>query len=295
MLSNSEKHNNKPKPNKNSMFMEIENDSFSLPDELAEIEDIPYRNIPGGQLKTDIIFPKNNDGKLPIAVNVHGGALIFGDHKMERRHRAELAKKGYLVYGLEYRLLNNANGIEEIDDICAGLAFVRKTAAKYGGDIDKVYIMGESAGAFLSLYAAAAANSPKVRKAFGLKNPGIKVRGLACISGMLYTSTSVPLGLVYTKDLYAERCRNEKFMRLTNPEHPVIMNALPPVFLTTSSGDFLRSMTKKYVKALEKSGHPNKFLYYDSKELKHGFPFLAPSLPESREVLTELDKWLRAI
>ena len=74
-------------------------------------------------------------------------------------------------------------------------------------------------------------------------------------------------------------------MKYTDPEFPEIMNVLPPVFLTTSKGDFLRALTKKYMRALRDAGHPYKYMYFDSDELKHGFPFLMPMLPQSKEVL----------
>jgi len=263
------------------------------PDELTLTEAIPYKEIPGGQLMAEIVCPKNAEGKLPIAVNVHGGALLFGDHTMERTHRFELAKLGYLVYNIDYRHLDKADAFEELDDICAGLAFAAQTAEKYGGDTDRIYVMGESAGAFLALYATAAANSQRVRRAYGCTDPGVNVKALVCVSGMLYVSTSFAVGFAYKKDLYGERRRDKIFMRYTDPEFSEIMNALPPVFLTTSKGDFLGASTKKYVKALRKAGHSYRYMYFDSDELKHGFPFLMPMLPQSKEVLREIDKWIK--
>ena len=265
------------------------------PDELTLTEDVPYKEIPGGQIMADIIRPKNSEGRLPIAINIHGGALVFGDHRMERTFGFELAKRGYLVYNIDYRHIDKADGFEELDDVLKGLAFVKQTAAEYGGDTDRIYVMSESAGAFLALYATAAANSSEVRRAYGCIDPGINVKALVCASGMLYVSTSFFIGLVYRKEFYGERRRDKKFMKYTDPEFSGIMNALPPVFLTTSKGDFLRRSTKKYVKALRGAGHPHRYMYFDSDELKHAFPFLLPMLPQSREVLGEIDKWIRNI
>ena len=155
--------------------------------------------------------------------------------------------------------------------------------------------MSESAGAFLALYAAAAANSPEVRRAYCCTDPGINVKALVLVSGMLYVSTSFIMGFAYKKDLYGESCGDKAFMRYTAPEFPKIMDALPPVFLTTSKGDFLRASTKKYIRALRRAGHPYRYMYFDSDELKHGFPFLMPLLPESREVLGEIDNWIKEI
>ena len=265
------------------------------PDELTMTEDVPYKEIPGGQLMAEIVCPKNAEGRLPVAVNIHGGGLLFGDHRMEQTFRFELAKLGYLVYNLDYRHLDKADAFEELDDVCAGLAFVKQTAAKYGGDTDRIYVTSESAGAFLALYAAAAANSPEVCRAYGCTEPGINVKALVLVSGMLYVSTSFAMGFAYKKDLYGEKCRDKAFMKYTDPEFPEIMDALPPVFLTTSKGDFMRALTKRYARALRRAGHPHRYMYFDSDELKHGFPMLMPLLPQSREVLGEIDKWIKEI
>jgi acetyl esterase/lipase len=83
-------------------------------------------------------------------------------------------------------------------------------------------------------------------------------------------------------------------MQFMDPEHPEVMNCLPPVFLAGSDADFLKGYTKRYAAALRRAGHPCELVYFtDNKALTHAFPALKPDLPESREVLDRLVEWLR--
>jgi acetyl esterase/lipase len=74
-----------------------------------------------------------------------------------------------------------------------------------------------------------------------------------------------------------------------NPEHKEIINNLPPVIMTTSSADFLKSYTLDYARALEKSGHAAKLLNYgEGKHLIHAFPAICPFLPESADAVSRI-------
>ncbi len=129
---------------------------------------------------TDIVFPQKvqADERLPILVTIHGGALIFGDRKLNQGFRVKMAEPGYLVYSLEYRLLMEADFFGEMSDICHGLQFVKETAGKYHGDTDRIYVMGESAVALLALYAAAMTGSDTIRDRIGVFCPELKIQGL---------------------------------------------------------------------------------------------------------------------
>ena len=113
---------------------------------------------------------------------------------------------------------------------------------------------------------------------------------------MLYTADFDPIGLVYRSDMYGARLDDENFMELMNPENPRVESNLPPVLQATSGEDFLKSYTLRYNEALTLAGHDHRLIYYkDGKELKHAFPSLRPDLPQSKEVLDELDAWFKGL
>jgi len=200
------------------------------------------------------------------------------------------------VFVPEYRLIDEADGIGSIADVCAGLSFLKAVAADLGGDLSRILIIGESAGGLLALYATALLGSPLLQKALGIAAPDLHARALACFGGMLYTANIDPLGLVYRRDMYGERLSDKKFMELMNPENPRVESYLPPVLQVTSGADFLKSYTLRYNKALAMAGHDHRLIYYkDGKDLKHAFPSLRPDLPQSKEVLDALDAWFKGL
>jgi len=268
-----------------------------LPDDLILIEDLDYVGSDGAQLAADVYRPKSTSADpLPIAVFVHGGGLFVGSRKANRTYSELLAERGYVVFVPEYRLIDEADGIGSIADVCAGLSFLKAVAADLGGDLSRILIIGESAGGLLALYATALLGSPLLQKALGIAAPDLHARALACFGGMLYTANIDPLGLVYRRDMYGERLSDKKFMELMNPENPRVESYLPPVLQVTSGADFLKSYTLRYNKALAMAGHDHRLIYYkDGKDLKHAFPSLRPDLPQSKEVLDALDAWFKGL
>ncbi len=266
-----------------------------LPEGIGNELDVCYETDSGHSLMTDIVFPEKVQAgeKLPILVSVHGGALLFGDRKLNQGFRIKMAELGYLVYSLEYRLLVDTDFFGEMSDICHGLQYVKETAEKYHGDTDRIYMMGESAGALLALYAAAMTRSDVIRDQIGVFCPDLKVQGLVLSSGMLYTTRTDYISVIYKKDLYGERCKDKEFMKYMNPEHPEVMQSLPGICLTCGYGDFLRKVSLRYARALNKAGHPSLLLdYNDGEKLPHAFVTLSPYLEESLDAIERIHEWI---
>lgn len=269
-----------------------------IPEGVEEFMDVPFPGAEGFQLAVDVFRPKDPCSRpLPTVIMVHGGGLVVGTRKLSRTFCENLARRGFLVFAPEYRRIPEANALEEIGDIFAAFTFVSEVLEEYGGDPDCVAVASESAGSFLSIYAVAAAASPVLREVFGLPPaPPLRLRALACFSGLYYTARKDGVGLLYAGNIYGGRIKDEAFMRFMNPECPEVMDSLPPVFLVGSDADFLRGYTKSFAEALRRTGHPCELVYYtDNKALTHAFPALKPELPESRDVLNKLVDWYFAV
>ena len=268
-----------------------------LPDDLVCFSDLVFKGSDEASLALDIYRPKDMSADpLPIAFFVHGGGLFVGDRKSNCAYAELLAERGYVVFVPDYRLIDQTDALGSIADVCTSLSFMKALATELGGDLSRILVIGESAGGYLALYATALTNSPQLQEAFGIKAPDLSVRGFASFGGMLYTTGIDPLGLVYRRDMYGERLYDEGFMELMNPENPRVETNLPPVLQVTSGADFLKSYTLRYNEALTMAGHDHRLIYYkDGKDLKHAFPSLRPDLPQSKEVLDELDAWFRRL
>lgn len=278
-------------------------------DDVLSVFDVPYVSDEGVRLTMDIYRPADMETQgrgprpdqkpdlLPVILVVHGGGLFVGHPRMEREVCEYLASRGFLVFALSYRLITEADGIGELSDLTAGFNHAGSLLASYGGDPDRIYLVGESAGAWLSLYTAAMTRSERIRRAIGLKAASIRIRGIVFVSGMFYTGKKDVIGLIYPRDLFGDRRKDPDFMQYMDPENEKVIKSLPPVVLTSSRADYLRKYTLSYARALKKAGHKCRLIYFpqEDKELVHAFVTLKPDLPESREAWEKIIRMIKPV
>ena len=236
-----------------------------VPKNVRELRNNPYINREGIPLAMDIFEPsgKEYEGReLPVIVAIHGGGLITGDRKISLNLSRELASRGYLVFAIEYRLAPRANVCEQLDDVCAGLDLVGKKLVEYDVDYSRIFLTADSAGAFLAIYTAAMKNSVKLQKVIGHEPSRMVFKALGISCGMFYTNRDDILGALLSEQFYGDRKDDPNFIQYMNPEHPEIVNNLPPTFLFTSRGYFLNQYTIYFNKALKRAGKTSKMLYY---------------------------------
>ncbi|MGN0373997.1 MAG: alpha/beta hydrolase fold domain-containing protein [Butyrivibrio sp.] len=121
--------------------------------ELSYDYDVEYINRKGKRLFLQIIKPINPGTKTPLIVFIPGSAFHRQNVKDRVAQLALLAVRGYTVALLEYRGSEDAAFPAFVLDAKAGILFMKQNASKYNIDEDKVFIMGDSSGAYTSLMA----------------------------------------------------------------------------------------------------------------------------------------------
>lgn len=257
--------------------------------EVEELLNNPYMNRGEIPLAMDIFKPVVPDKKeLPVIVMIHGGGLVTGDRTMSRRCSKYLAKKGYLVFSIEYRLAPRASIAEQLDDVCAGMDLIGEKLVDFDVDFTRVFLMAESAGAFLATYVAAMRGSKKLQNAIGYKPTRMNFKALGLICGMFYTNKQDPIGCFLKDQFYGDKRDDKEFCDLMDPENPEILNNIPPAFLVTSRGDFLNRYSLDYHKALKKAGKKSHLVYYGEEDLMHVFPVSDPYREQSQDALKRM-------
>ncbi len=100
----------------------------------------------------DIYRPRarhDEAGGLPILVYVHGGGWAVGDKRSVHLRPEWAERNGWIVVSLNYRLSPKVVHPEHARDVAAGVGWVLDNAAGFGGDRERVVVMGHSAGAHL--------------------------------------------------------------------------------------------------------------------------------------------------
>ena len=274
---------------------EDKGDASAVPGVKFEVEEHlnnPYMNRGEVPLAMDIFKPVvAEDVELPVVVTIHGGGLVVGSRAASRQYARVLAGRGYLVFSVEYRLAPRANSAEQLDDVCAGLDLIGRMLVDYNVDFTRMFLTAESAGAYLAIYVAAMRKSKKLRQAIGYDPSRMIFKALGLHSGMFYTTRRDPVGLLLADQFFGEKEMDPDFLQYMNPEHDEILLNLPPVFLSTSRGDFLNNYTLMYHKALKNAGKVSHLVYYGEKELGHAFPALNPLLPQSLDATDRMLAW----
>jgi len=88
------------------------------------------------------------DGLLPVLMFFHGGGWDSGDPSQYGFIGRNFAPKGFVVVNAGYRLVPEGKYPAMLADGAAALKWTSENIRKYGGDPDRIYLMGHSAGAY---------------------------------------------------------------------------------------------------------------------------------------------------
>ena len=127
---------------------------------------------------------KSNSEKVPVLVWIYGGGFAGGATSIPTYSGEVLAKKGVVLVSIAYRVgtfgflahpelsaesPNHVSGNYGLLDMIAGLQWIKKNIAAFGGDPNKVTIFGESAGGIAVSQLCA---SPLAKGLFDRRNLG---------------------------------------------------------------------------------------------------------------------------
>ena len=132
--------------------------------------DLPYADPAHERQVLDVYAPKDAKN-LPVVVWVHGGGWQTGDKAGVQLKPQAFAEKGFVFVAMNYRLLPSVDMGTIVRDVAKAVGWVRTHAAEHGGDPDRLFVMGHSAGAQL---AALLCTDDRYLKAEGVPLSAIK-------------------------------------------------------------------------------------------------------------------------
>ncbi len=119
------------------------------------MESITYKRINDIELKLDVHLPDSSASSKPVAVLIHGGALILGSRDgIIDGLATRLLDAGVVVVSPDYRLAPETKLPEIWSDIEDVFTWVRESGpGSFGIDPERIGVHGKSAGGYLSLVA----------------------------------------------------------------------------------------------------------------------------------------------
>jgi arylformamidase len=142
--------------------------------------DIPYAESADPRQKLDLYAPEGATNR-PVVFWIHGGGWQTGDRASVQLKPKAFVEHGFVFVSTDYRLLPNVEMVDIFRDIAKSVHWVHDHIAQYGGDPNRLLVMGHSAGAQL---AALISIDDRYLKAEGL-SLGI-IKGCVPVDGDTY-------------------------------------------------------------------------------------------------------------
>lgn len=260
------------------------------------VSDFSYRNDGDSFHDFDIYYGKSDGEILPTIIIVHGGGLVYGTKEICKQACVYMAKFGFNVANINYRLLPDVTFRDQIKDVLDGIAYIYDNAYKLNLNPEKIFLTSDSAGSFLTLGAYALMKDENFREIFDIKAKDIAISGMTLISPMIGLLKSGSLSLINEP---ARRGLNEKQIPFTDDILKALANTiLPPTIITTSEEDFIRDQALSIKNFLDDRNIKNIFLDFkktDSHPLGHGFAITHPDLEESGQVFMEINNFFKKL
>ena len=252
------------------------NSGLSTPDTIQRDDNIPYDNIDKLQM-LDVYRPKsliNNEKKLPVIVNVHGGGWVYGTKETYQFYCMSLSEYGFAVVNFSYRLAPEFKYPAQIEDVNLVFKWIYENKDKYNFDINNVFAVGDSAGAhLLSLYCCMLTNENYVSniKINLQKNIIPNAVALNCGCYRIYKEGQKKQDTNFLLDCLLENATDEN-RKLISPDF-YINEKFPNTFIMSCFGDILIDDYKYMKEVLENKGVKvvGKFYGTEKEKLFHVF------------------------
>lgn len=144
-------------------------------DGVAITRDVAYGSHARHRL--DLYRPDRRvSGSLPVLLFLHGGGFIRGDKTEKENIGMYFAREGFVVAVANYRLAPANRWPCGAEDVIAAFEWLRANVAQQGGDPNRIFLAGESAGA---AHVAAASLMRRFHP-----REGLRIAGIVLISGV---------------------------------------------------------------------------------------------------------------
>ena len=249
-------------------FDDIRDAGLTTPEEIERFDDIQYGADDTWQV-LDVYRRKDARGKkLPVIVSVHGGGWVYGDKERYQYYCMDLAMRGFAVVNFTYRLAPEHKFPAPLEDTNLVMSWIMEHAWEFGLDTSHVFAVGDSAGAhILALYASICTNAEYASR-FDFKVPNdFSLTAVALNCGVYQMEAGSK-----NMEEYMPEKGTEQEIKLVNVE-TYVTEKYPPVFLMTSTGDFLKTQALIMARRLTECNVPFFYGFYGSEENRLGHVF----------------------
>jgi acetyl esterase/lipase len=198
---------------------------------------VVYTKVKDWEGKMDIYFTSKEKKPSPVVINIHGGGWNHGVKESQTGFNT-FFKEGFAVANIEYRLTGQATAPAAVEDTRCALIYLIKNAKDLNIDVNRIIIMGGSAGGHLALMGGLLGNDHR----FDTNCPGVENIKVAAIIdkygitdvwdwgyGKILTSKSAITWL-------GDKAKDEAFAKSVSPINYITKDS-PPIFIVHGDAD----------------------------------------------------------
>ncbi|MEM9646462.1 MAG: alpha/beta fold hydrolase, partial [Planctomycetota bacterium] len=153
----------------------------TIPEGTRILEDLEYVQNGHFRHKLDLYLPPpsklSSDKPLPLVVWVHGGGWKKGTKELLKGQPVVL-QHGFALASVNYRLTSHATFPAQIHDCKSAIRFLRKHAAEYNIDPNRIGVWGSSAGGHLVALLGTAGDVAELEGDVGVNGPSSRVQAV---------------------------------------------------------------------------------------------------------------------
>ncbi len=262
----------------------------AIQERVTVVKNLSYSHSQNSLL--DIYAPSQQSNDMPVILWIHGGGYVGGSKDSRQDYAMALADAGYVVANIDYSLAPESLYPGPVKQANEALAFLQHQASEYGGDMKRVFIGGDSAGAQIASQVVALLSNEKLAKDMAIE-PAIstdQLRGALLLCG-LYNLDTVRATAFPNIELFLSAYTGsepfESFSNLDELSTVQHVNAnFPPAFITVGDADPFVSQSTELVEVLHENNVQVHSVFFEGtqKNLKHEYQYDL-STDDARETL----------
>ncbi|MDJ0331283.1 MULTISPECIES: alpha/beta hydrolase [Planococcus] len=268
-----------------------------ITERVTRVKNLSYNSSKNSLL--DIYYPENAPASMPVILWIHGGGYVGGSKDSRQDYAMALADAGYVVANIDYALAPESLYPGPVVQANQALTYMQLHAAEYGGDMNRVFIGGDSAGAQIASQVAALMSNTELAEKMAIQ-PAIsnsQLQGAVLLCG-LYNLDTVRATAFPNIDKYLAAYTGvepfesfSKIDELSTVQH--VSSNFPPVFITVGDADPFVSQSTELVDVLQSHDIPVNSVFFEGtqKNLKHEYQYDL-SMEDAQETLQKTIQFL---
>jgi acetyl esterase/lipase len=269
-------------------------DSFTVT-LVAAYDNIPFESVPGGQVTANIAT-RSRTGSLPVVILIHGGKWVQGSKSLWGSSSGDLttiAKTfGVVTMAVDYRMACNPlrppSGVPAYlcgyhfptpdIDVQAAVDWAQANIAAYGGDPNRIVLLGSSAGG-------------QIADDIATQGHGVRAAGTWSAPSQMDDQSS-KLTPIFTKYLGCSLSACPATWAAGSAVR-FVSSATVPTYVANSTTEIIPlAYAQAYVNALNDAAVANFFRVISGS--KHAMAYQGVKVSKGVTVLTETVRWLLA-